>query len=149
MLIRKLIRFGAGTIFVACIASMYMSTENVIFRDKDYVMYTLSSGIKQGLPLSPILFIFYINDIFETFRRIHGRCVENIYKLIHLLIHADDVTLLAVDRDGAIGKLRTLAEYCGLNYIIPQFVKCMFITINGSPADNEALPFGDSMLKMD
>ena len=44
-------------------------------------------------------------------------------------------------------RLRTLAEYCGLNYIIPQFVKFMFITINGSPADNEALPFGDYMLK--
>ena len=36
LLIRKLIRFGAGTIFVACIASMYMSTDNVIFRNKDY-----------------------------------------------------------------------------------------------------------------
>ena len=147
LLVRKLIRFGAGTIFVACIASMYMSTDNVIFRDKDYVMYTLYSGIKQGLPLSPILFIFYINDIFDTFRRIHRRCIEDIYKLIHLLIHADDVTLLAVNRDDVIKKLRTLSEYCGLNYIIPQFTKCMFIVVNGSKEDEIPLPFGDSMLK--
>ena len=140
LLIRKLIQFGAGTIFVACIASMYMSTDNVIFRNKDYVMYTLYSGIKQGLPLSPILFIFYINDIFDFFRRIHGRCMENIYKLIHLLIYADDVTLLAVDRNGVIKKLQTLSEYCGLNYIIPQFIKCMFIVINGSEEDKMPLP---------
>ena len=146
LLIRKLIRFGAGTVFVACIASMYMCTDNVIFRDKEHVTYKLYSGIKQGLPLSPMLFIFYINDIFDTFKRIHGHCVENIYKLIHILVHADDVTLLAVDRKSAIDKLCTLAEYCKLNHILPQFTKCMFITINGSPEDNAPLPFGQSLL---
>ena len=34
VLIRKLIRFGAGVVFVACVASMYMCTENIIFRHK-------------------------------------------------------------------------------------------------------------------
>ena len=63
------------------------------------------------------------------------------------MIHADDVTLLAVDRNGVIKKLQTLSEYCGLNYIIPQFIKCMFIVINGSEEDKMPLPFGDSMLK--
>ena len=47
VLIRKLILFGAGTIFVSCLAPMYMSTENIIFRG---VVYKLFSGIKQGLP---------------------------------------------------------------------------------------------------
>ena len=147
LMIRKLIRFGAGTVFVACIASMYMCTDNVIFRNKEYVMYKLLSGIKQGLPLSPLLFIFYINDIFDTFTRIHGRCTENIYQLIHLLVHADDVTLLATLRESAILKLQTLSEYCNLNYILPQFTKCMFIVINGSSEDKIPLPFGNSLLK--
>ena len=93
------------------------------------------------------MFIFYINDIFDTFRRIHGRCIENIYKLIHLLVHADDVTLLATIRDSAISKLQTLSEYCGLNYILPQFTKCMFIVINGASEDKKPLPFGNSLLK--
>ena len=66
-LIRKLSLFGAGTIFTACLASIYMSTENVIFRDNSYVTYKLFSGIKQGLPSSPLLFLFYINDIFDFF----------------------------------------------------------------------------------
>ena len=147
LLIRKLIRFGAGTVFVACIASMYMHTDNIIFRDKEFVTYKLLSGIKQGLPLSPLLFIFYINDIFDTFKRIHGRCVDNIYQLIHLLVHADDVTLLATLRDCAIKKLQTLSEYCNNNFIVPQFTKCMFIVINGSEDDKISLPFGNSLLE--
>ena len=147
VLIRKLIKFGAGVIFVACVASMYMCTENIIFRHKDYVTFMLYSGIKQGLPLSPMLFIFYVNDIFEVFRSAYGVCIENIFKIIHLLIHADDLTLLATLRDGAISKLQTLRQYCNINYIIPQTTKCKFITINGSQADNDPLPFGDDYLK--
>ena len=147
VLIRKLIQFGAGVTFVSCVASMYMCTDNIIFRHNDYVTFMLYSGIKQGLPLSPVLFIFYINDMFETFRSIHGKCVDNIFKIIHLLIHADDLTLLATLRDDAISKLKTLGKYCGINFILPQTTKCKFITINGDSADNEPLPFGDALLE--
>ena len=148
VLIRKLIPFGAGTVFVSCIASMYMCTENIIFRGNSHVTYELFSGIKQGLPLSPILFIFYINDIFDLFDGIYGRSLDNIYKLIHILVHADDVTLLATSRENAISKLKTLAHYCKLNYIIPQISKCEFLTINGdNKTDKKPLPFGDSLLK--
>ena len=106
---------------------------------EEYVMYKLSSGIKQGLPLSPLLFIFYFNDIFDTFK-----CI---YKLIHLLVHADDVTLLETLRDSAILKLLTLSESCSLNCILPQFTICMFIMINGSSEDQNLLPFGNYLLK--
>ena len=147
LLIRKLIRFGAGTIFVGCIASMYMCTDNVIFRDHDYITYKLFSGIKQGLPLSPILFIFYINDIFDFFISVHGRCLDNIHYLIHILVHADDVTLLAENRESAIAKVNSLCKYCQSNFIVPQKTKCKFSTINGTPSDNEPLPFGDTVLK--
>ena len=41
VLIRKLIKFGAGVVFVACVASMYMCTDNIIFRNKDYITFML------------------------------------------------------------------------------------------------------------
>ena len=71
VLIRKLSKFGAGSIFVTCIASMYLNTNNVIFQGEDQIFFSLYAGIKQGLPLSPMLFLFYIDDIFAFFQSIY------------------------------------------------------------------------------
>ena len=145
VLIRKLSLFGAGTLFVTCIASMYLKTDNVIFQGKDHITYTLYAGIKQGLPLSPVLFLFYVNDIFAFFHTAYGvsRCV---YEMVHVLMHADDATLIAATRDLAVSKLKHLLQYCKLNCIIPQYSKCEFIAINGDAADVEPIPFGDRTL---
>ena len=37
VLIRKLVLFGAGTMFITCLASIYMHTDDIIFRNKDYI----------------------------------------------------------------------------------------------------------------
>ena len=145
VLIRKLSLFGAGTIFVTCIASMYLKTDNVIFQGKNHIKYSLYAGIKQGLPLSPILFLFYVNDIFDFFDALYGasRCI---FEMVHVLMHADDATLIAATRDLAVSKLKNLLHYCRLNCIIPQYTKCEFIAINGDTADREPIPFGEKVL---
>ena len=77
-----------------------------------------------------------------------GVVIGNIYKLVHLLIHADDVTIIATSKENAVAKMRTLLHYCNGNYIVPQFDKCEFITINvNNYIDTSPLPFGESTLK--
>ena len=146
ILIKKLVKFGAGTVFTLCIASIYMSTENTIFQGKDSRTYDLYAGIKQGLPLSPMLFLFYINDIFPFFEALYkeGR---NILDKISMLIHADDATLIATLRSKAVEKLKSLLFYCNLNKILLQYSKCVFIVINGDENDREKLPFGDTFIE--
>ena len=146
LLIRKLCLFGAGTAFVACLASIYMSTDNIIFRGRAHATYKLYSGIKQGLPLSPLLFLFYINDVFEYLGKSydHGK---NKLDVLHILIHADDATILARDRATAIDKLKSMLDYCKLNHIICQFSKCEFMVVNGKNGDDEPLPFGSEWLR--
>ena len=64
-LLRKLVAAGASTVFVMCLANLYSVSGNTIYSNSSSVMYMLYAGIKQGLPLSPYLFLFYIDDIFE------------------------------------------------------------------------------------
>ena len=142
VLIRKLVLFGAGTLFVTCLASIYLHTDNIIFRHKDYMVYTLSAGIKQGLPLSPYIFLFYVDDIFAFFDGVYGISVDIIYEIIHILLHADDATLLAHTRNLAVSKLGSLLQYCNINCIVPQYTKCEFMVINGNTEDKKPIEFG-------
>ena len=146
LLIRKLCLFGAGTVFVACLASIYMSTDNIIFCSSVHVTYKLFSGIKQGLPLSTLLFLLYINDVFDYLGQLYdnGKCTLDV---LHILIHADDATILIRDRTTAIGKLKSMLDYCKLNHIICQFSKCEFLVVNGESGDDEPLPFGNETLR--
>ena len=110
-----------------------MFTDYIIFGKETHFSYHISAGIKQGLPLSPWLFLFYLNDIFDVFEAIYGKLT------LHLLIHADDTTIIANDRESAIQKLGTLIQYCKQNYIKLQLTKCEFIVINGDHKDKADL----------
>ena len=136
-LFTKLHMFGAGTTFLFCLMTIYMMTDYVIFGKDSNYSYHLYCGIKQGLPLSPFLFLFYINDLFDMFEAIHGR--NGILETLHVLIHADDTTILASSRQSAERKISTLLSYCKNNFIKFQISKCEFIVINGE--DNDRCDF--------
>ena len=140
-LFKKLRMFGAVR-FLSCLMMIYSSTTCTIFQKEDYFVYQIFAGIKQGLPLSPWLFLFYIDDIFTLFDNTYGR--TSILETLHLLIHADDLTMLATSRKKAESKVSTLLEFCGKNYIRLQTSKCEFIVINGDECDKQEfiLPYG-------
>ena len=53
--------------------------------------------------MSPLLFLFYINDIFDFFGSLYdsGR---KFYEVRHISIHADDVTIVASTREITMNK---------------------------------------------
>ena len=134
-LFRKLQLFGAGATFIICIMTSYLFTDYIIYQKETHFCYYLIAGIKQGLPLSPWLFIFYINDIFDLFNGVYGQ--NHILETLHVLIHADDTTILASSRSSAERKVKTLIHYCRSNYINLQLTKCEFIVINGDDRDKQ------------
>ena len=78
----------------------------------------LFSGIRQGLPLCPYLILFYIDDVFEYFNMIFLVGQSNVFKKLHTLSHADDVSLIAMKRDLTMQKLKRMLEYRKLNSMI-------------------------------
>ena len=143
-LFTKLQLFGVGSVFLSCLIAIYALTDCVIYQKETTFTYHLLAGIKQGLPLSPWLFLFYINDIFDYFQAIFG--CEGVLETIHLLIHADDTTLLASSREAAERKFKAMLQYCRLNHISLQVSKCEFIVINGDCSDREPFIFGDDSI---
>ena len=144
-LFRKLQLFGAGSLFLTCLMTIYSFTPCTIFGNESSYTYLLLAGIKQGLPLSPWLFLFYINDIFDFFDGIYGK--TSLLETIHLLIHADDTTILASSREKAEAKLKSLLQYCALNHISLQLSKCEFIVINGELKDMENIKLTEGSVK--
>ena len=122
--------------FIMCIAGMYKSTESIIIQTGNYSIYKLMLVIKQGLPLSPYLFLFYINDIFDY---VYSMCPSNrdLLDKLHLLIHADDANILTSSRESMVLKIKSVLSYCTLNKIQLQLSKCKFIVINGSDDDKK------------
>ena len=115
---------------------MYKSTESIIIQTDNHSLYTSMSGIKQGLPLSPYLFLFYVNDIFDY---VYSICPTNrdLLDKLHLLIHADDANILSSSRENMILKIKSVLSYCTLNKIQMQLSKCKFIVINRSDNDKK------------
>ena len=87
----------------------------------------LLAGIKQGAPPG-LLYIAYTMGIIDILKLKFNP--EPLINSFHMLMHADDILMLATLRRLAISKLRTLMGYCKENYIKLQLSKCAMMCIN-------------------
>ena len=110
----------------------------------DYVV--LLAGIKQGSPPSGILYIAYTLGIIDVYNnKFNAEPLKSIY---HLLMHADDILMLATSRSIAIEKLQSLIFYCKNNCIKLQLSKCSIMCVNSRDVlDNQPMKINDVILK--
>ena len=60
-------------------------------------LFRCAKGVRQGCPLNPILFIMYIDDIFELVNQ--GK-KPDIFLEVNALIYADNLIILSETKDG-------------------------------------------------
>ena len=100
MLLNQLNEMGISGLFLKNIESMYEKTKYSIKYKGGYLDPLDSNlGLKQGCPLSPILFNLYIDDISEMFLEECAPVVIHDTKINHFL-YADDLVLISNTAEG-------------------------------------------------
>jgi hypothetical protein len=99
-LFQKLIDAGLPTVIVRLLISIYQKqSANVRWKSHNSESFTIKNGVRQGAVLSPIIFCFYMNNLFFELRRSRSGCkIGPYYAGAHG--YADDLLLLCPSRSG-------------------------------------------------
>ena len=73
------------------------------------MMYYFSKGVRQGCPLSPVLFNLYINDIFDVIGKYSISAAKN---KTNALMYADDLVLISTSEESPRQQIDGIQEYC-------------------------------------
>ena len=111
MLLNRLKELGINGLLYTNIVAMYQKTEYIIKYKNGYLDAIDSNlGLKQGCPLSPMLFNIYIDDIGDIF---DNQCepVIMLGKNINHFMYADDLILLSLSKEGLQRCLNKLQDF--------------------------------------
>ena len=136
LLFEKLVKLGVSSIVLGALIAIYTSSKSVIEYNNEYSDYlVLLAGVKQGAPPSGLLYIAYTVGLIDIYNNSFNP--EPLINVYHLLVHADDILILATNRLIAIEKLKCLIGYYKENYIKLQMSKCAVMCVNSK--ENEDL----------
>ena len=112
---QKLVRNGCTNTMTKALKAMYSSVKACVrYKNKCSDYFNINAGIKQGDPLSPVLFIFFINDILQSI----SFNVDNTLSIndlnLFMLLYADDAVLFAKSAETLQNMLTKLHEYSTL-----------------------------------
>ena len=99
-LFQKLLDAGLPPILVRLLVSIYLNqVANVRWKAGTSEDFKIRNGVRQGGVLSPILFCFYMNNLFGDLQRSRAGCrIGSYYAGVHG--YADDLLLLCPSRSG-------------------------------------------------
>ena len=135
LLFQKLVKLGISSVMLCALVAMYVKSWAVVEHNAEFSeVLMLLAGVKQGAPPSGTLYIAYTLGIVDVFNGTFS--VEPLINLYHLLMHADDILMLATSRVKAIQKIQCLIEYCKNNFIKLQLAKCAFMCVNSNEEED-------------
>ncbi|OIR56586.1 MAG: uncharacterized protein A8A55_2666 [Amphiamblys sp. WSBS2006] len=97
---------------------------------------TTSRGLRQGCPLSPILFNMYIDDLLDGTRG-RGATVPRTKKKVSGLLYADDAVLLADNRTDLVDTLKKATSWAKKWGMELNIEKCGEMLISPNPTRHE------------
>ncbi len=74
--------------------------------------YPIERGVRQGCPLSPLLFMIYIEPLMRWMEKLEGVKIKNTNLNIAIEAFADDMALISSTKEAAIEKWEKLKIFC-------------------------------------
>ena len=110
----KLQQMGVNGNFLGTLRNIYANTECAVkIGNKLTNFFPCKQGVRQGDPLSPLLFNIFINDIFKKLKEANCNPVTlNGIDYINALAYADDIVLLSTSKEGLQKAIDTVQQYC-------------------------------------
>ncbi|UYV80588.1 hypothetical protein LAZ67_19000837 [Cordylochernes scorpioides] len=138
---KKLYNLGISYQFISTIKSYYeQATIAIRWKGSFTESIKINSGVLQGEPLSPLLFILFITDLIEIYNNSDLPSV-NLPEFgdIHLLLYADDIAIIGESRMNLKKKIKILKEYLDENLMTlnESKSKIMVFRNGGKPSNKD------------
>ena len=110
----KLQQLGVNGNFLHTLQDIYRKTQCAVkIGDKLTQFFPCEQGVRQGDPLSPILFNIFINDIFKKLQEANCDPVTlDEVNMLNALAYADNIVLLSSTEAGLQKAINIVQEYC-------------------------------------
>ena len=136
-------RIGMPTSLLSIIQDMYADDEYVLKDGDKTARVHPSRGVKQGCPLSPLLFSLYVNDVDEIAEGVQGAVTGMPGFCVTHMLYADDLTLTANDHNALQKMLDRLHVYAQRKHLIINTAKSEVVHFNSSGPDVPVLRVGE------
>ena len=129
-LFSKLERLDITGTFLAIVKSMYKNSYCAVkVQTKTTNFFKCEKGVRQGCPLSPILFIIFINNLAFDLDKMNSSAVELPNgSFISCLMYADDVILISKTPNGLQKLLDCVNMFCKTSKMMVNPIKTKCIT---------------------
>ena len=111
----KMKKVGIGGKTLELIKDIYRKTKCAVkFKNSITSFFNYTKGVRQGCPLSPMLFNIYVNDLFEIMNKdnVSDIYLEEKEHKVNMLMYADDLIILSESKEGLQKQIDKLENYC-------------------------------------
>ena len=109
----KLENLGLHGNLLSLVKCIYKNTKCAV-REGDRItqFFSFRKGVRQGCPMSPLLFNLYINDVFEVINNSVDSPIYIKNKQVNALMYADDLVILGQTENELQMCVENLLKYC-------------------------------------
>jgi hypothetical protein len=134
----RLGHYGVGGNFLRCVQSIYQQSQACVTVNGAKTGFVpLAVGVRQGDPLSPVLFGLYIETLAADLEK--GMAPADSFMIGHLpvflLLYADDIVLVASSPGALQRELDLLGTFCADWDLTVNLSKTQIVVFNPKPSD--------------